>query len=158
LILFLGQDEITLIEIMRDITEPSVESKYALIESRSKRVKSVSDEKTEGSAVTCTTSIQIRTVLNGFNSGRIYYLQSDSAESCAEMVQCLQKIVGVAKARAEKASKFRKSQKQLRTIYDSQLFQLLSSFLIVSVISCLVFFLTFEMIFDSCRISSRTLL
>ncbi len=125
---------------MREIKESSVENKYTtLIDSRSKRLKSVSDGKTEGSAVTGTASIRIGTVLDGFNSGRVYYLQNVSAESCLEVMMRLQEIVGAAKTRAEKASKFRKSQKQLRTVYDSQWFQLVSSFLIVSVISYLPF-------------------
>ena len=78
-------------------------------------------------------SFQIRTLTNGFNSGRTYYLHSNSADECKEVVGILRKIVEIARKRAEKYSKFRESQKWLRSVYDSSIFQLCSSFLIVLV-------------------------
>jgi hypothetical protein len=78
-------------------------------------------------------SFQIRTLTDGFNAGRTYYLHSNSADECLEVVEILRKFVEIARKRAEKYSKFREGRKWLRSIYDSSIFQLCSSFLIVLV-------------------------
>jgi hypothetical protein len=78
-------------------------------------------------------SFQIRTLVNGFNSGRTYHLHSNSVDECDEVVGNLRMLVEIAVKRAYKESKFRESQKWLRTIYESNIFQFFSSFLIVLV-------------------------
>jgi len=79
----------------------------------------------------CSINFQIRTIPDGFNSGRIYYLQADSAELCETIVFDLLKIVKVARRRAAKASKFMRGQKLMRTVFESTIFQYLSSLLII---------------------------
>ena len=126
------QEEITAVEIMRTHKETDSFSVH-LRESHSKRrleVQKPIDDCKDLSA----TSFQVRTVADGFNSGRIYYLQTSSCETCEEIVQDLKKLVHTACKRAEKASKFRKCQKLVLSVYQSVPFQVLSSFLIILVI------------------------
>ena len=96
------------------------------------KFRKLSKEIEEGSDLT-PTSFQIRTMVDGFNSGRTYYLQAESAEICQEIVRNLSKYVVASRKRADKASKFRRGQKVLLTFYESAPFQLVSSLLIILV-------------------------
>jgi hypothetical protein len=80
-------------------------------------------------------SFQIFTQPDGFNSGRCYYLKAESVQECEMMVETLQRMIGIAKARAEGNSRFQRSQQIARRVYDSTTFQLLSCLLIILVIS-----------------------
>ena len=82
---------------------------------------------------------QIRTIQDGFNSGRTYYFQTDSKENCEIISDDLRKYAVCAKKRAEKLSKFQKSQNIALAVYESTHFQAFSAFLIVMV--CFVFLL-----------------
>ena len=77
--------------------------------------------------------MHIQTIPEGFNSGRRYYIQVDSAEECSAMVEYLQGLVKTATSRMENLSRFRKSQKLVREVYQSVPFQLMSSLFIILV-------------------------
>ncbi len=101
-----------------------------------RRRKSSKDFNTDlGSTGMGTFSFQIRTLTDGFNSRRTYYLHSNSAGQCREFVVILRKLVESARTRAENNSKLSESQKWLRSVYDSNSFQIFSSFLIVLAIA-----------------------
>jgi hypothetical protein len=127
------QEEITAIQIMSESKNHAESSLGALLDFQRKRSPEYV-RKERRSSGQGEFSFQIRTLTDGFNSGRSYYFQSGSANQCKEVVAILRNLVDIAKKRAENASKFRESQKWLRSIYDSNMFQLSSSFLIVLVI------------------------
>ena len=87
----------------------------------------------EEEKVPASRSFQIQTTKNGFNSGRTYYLQAESAEICQEIVRNLSKYVVASRKRADKASRYRRGQKVLLAFYESAPFQLMSSLLIILV-------------------------
>ena len=87
----------------------------------------------EEEKVPASRSFQIQTTINGFNSGRTYYLQAESAEICQEIVRNLSKYVVASRKRADKASRYRRGQKVLLAFYESAPFQLMSSLLIILV-------------------------
>ncbi len=114
----------------RDYTADTIPNK-TFRESQSCR-KSFEDPK--DSCARGPVTFQIRTAMDGFNSGRIYYIQARSAEACAAVVGTLQRLVAAARSRAEKASRFRKTQRHLRAVYESTPFQITSSMLILMAI------------------------
>ncbi len=97
----------------RDTAVDPAPSKQAMREAHSRR-KSVEETKDPSSgSARGPVSFQIRTAMDGFNSGRVYYIQTRSAEECAAIVGGLQPLVAAAQSRAEKASRFRKTQVRL---------------------------------------------
>ncbi len=55
-------------------------------------------------------SIQIRTAIDGYNSGRTYHLQASSAVQCAELVDKISAAAATAKNAKEAKTRFEKSQ------------------------------------------------
>ncbi len=55
-------------------------------------------------------SFQIRTAIDGYNSGRTYHLQASSAEQCAELTGRLAAAATAAKKAKEAKTRFEKSQ------------------------------------------------
>jgi hypothetical protein len=131
--LFHSQEEITAVENMRDSSDHTEYSFGTLLDNQKGKKHSEDIRKYTISSSRTAFSFQIRTLMDGFNSGRTYYLHSNSADECKMVVGILRKFVDSARKRAQKYSKFRESQKWLRSIYDSSIFQLFSSFLIVLV-------------------------
>ncbi len=78
-------------------------------------------------------AFQLRTVQDGYNSGRIYYFQVDTKEERDGAIEEIKNLVHVAKIKAEGASKLIKSQNFARWIYESFAFQVISALLIVVV-------------------------
>jgi hypothetical protein len=127
-----AQEEITSVDIMRedkDMEPKNSSSRGPLLR---KTASSCSEDSVTHSEK-CSINFQIRTIPDGFNSGRIYYLQADSAELCETCVCELLKIVKLAKRKATKASRFKRGQKLMRTAFESTVFQCLSSLLIILV-------------------------
>jgi hypothetical protein len=127
------QEDITAVEIMRESSN-NVESSLGSFLDFQKGIRSSKDvRKGRRSSGRGDVSFQIRTLTDGFNSGRTYYLHSTSAKECTEVVEILRNLVDIARKRAENESKFRESQKWLRAVYNSNIFQFCSSFLIILV-------------------------
>ena len=78
-------------------------------------------------------AFQIRTVPDGFNSGRVYYLQAESREVGEEIIEKLRKLTSNAKTKANGASRFIRSQQIVRGFYESPAFQIISALLIIVV-------------------------
>ena len=76
---------------------------------------------------------QIRTIENGYNAGRPYYVQAESPEDCSEFVADLENYVVVAKRRANGSSRFIESQRLAQRVYNSPPFQIIAAILIITV-------------------------
>ena len=83
---------------------------------------------------------QIMTVPDGYNSGRTYHMQADTKEDCNRIVSTIQKWAQKAEKAARNATRLEKSQKAMLRLYNSALFQTISSFLILSVSKALIHF------------------
>jgi hypothetical protein len=79
-------------------------------------------------------ALQISTVVDGYNSGRSYYLKAHSEEMCQEIVSSLQIIAKAAMKQARAWSWFRRVQRKVRRVHDSTPFQLAVASLIIAVI------------------------
>lgn len=79
-------------------------------------------------------AFQIRTLQNGYNSGRIYYYQVDSQDTCIKVMEDIKKLVASAKKAAQSASMLQRSQNAARKIVTSPSFQI-SSALIICMVS-----------------------
>ena len=77
--------------------------------------------------------LQIKTIPEGFNSGRTYALKTCSEEQLLEITVQLEKIAVAARNRAEAKSRLRKSQDSVRQAYCSLAFQCCVALLIVAV-------------------------
>ena len=77
--------------------------------------------------------IQIRTLPDGFNSGRTYYLQTNSEIHRSCVVNDILKAVDEAKTRYAATSFFRSSQLRILRVYDTMQFQVLVALLIMTV-------------------------
>jgi hypothetical protein len=78
-------------------------------------------------------AFMITTVPGGHNSGRTYYLQTDTTESYSALTRLLVSSVKEARKRAEFNTRFRKTQYILRRFFNSPGFQYFSAFLIILV-------------------------
>jgi hypothetical protein len=78
-------------------------------------------------------AMQIATRDDGHNSGRIYYLSTHSSEALKELMSDLSRKAEVARVHAEARTTFRKFQLQIRTRYESRMFQGLMALLIIAV-------------------------
>jgi hypothetical protein len=79
--------------------------------------------------------LQIATKNDGYNSGRIYYLSTDSQETLQELITDLTKKAKTALKQTEARTGFRKLQRRVRKRYDSTQFQGLMALLIAAVSS-----------------------
>lgn len=78
-------------------------------------------------------AIMINTVPGGYNSGRTYYLQAESHDSCEMLARLLRSLAKEARQRAEFNTRFTKSQYRLRKIFRSSILQYFSALLIILV-------------------------
>jgi hypothetical protein len=78
-------------------------------------------------------AFQIRTIPDGFNSGRVYYLQAENREVCDGIIEKMRKLISNAKTKADGTSRYIRSQNIARGMYESPAFQTLSSLLIIVV-------------------------
>ncbi len=84
-------------------------------------------------ALDCMPTLQIATTLDGYNSGRAYYIQADSAAELARLKHIIQGNSKAAKKRVEARNLFRTWQLRTRKVYDSNLMQSLVAFIIAVV-------------------------
>jgi hypothetical protein len=80
-------------------------------------------------------TLQIRTIPDGYNSGRVYYLRANTTACCRKIMTDLTKAVNVARKRAEVKTRFEKAQHTARKLHDSLAFQALSAIFITLVCS-----------------------
>ena len=78
-------------------------------------------------------AFQIKTIPNGFTSGRTYALKAYTSSQFGAIVSDLERLSAEARAEAEAKSNFRRSQDRVRSIYNSTPFQILVAMLIVLV-------------------------
>jgi hypothetical protein len=77
--------------------------------------------------------LQVKTALDGFNFGRIYYVKPDIGTSGSNIVQSLLGAISIAKDIAERKSRFQKSQEKVRKVQESLGFQIMVAILIMLV-------------------------
>lgn len=78
-------------------------------------------------------TLQIATTREGHNSGRAYYVQTDTFENLAELEALLQRNVNAAKQREEARNLFRLWQLRVRKVYEANLMQALIALIITAV-------------------------
>lgn len=78
-------------------------------------------------------ALMIKTVPHGHNSGRTYYFQAGSGEECIKLVRDITLWSKTARKREEAISRFKRSQRKVRKMFDSPHFQTLSAMLIIGV-------------------------
>ena len=64
-------------------------------------------------------SFKIRTLIDGYNSGRTYYLKASNDEQCANIVKQLSQSAKAAKKAKEAKTRFERSQERVRDVYHS---------------------------------------
>jgi hypothetical protein len=78
-------------------------------------------------------ALQVQTVEDGYNSGRTYYLQADSAAQCAEICDSLAACARRAREAAAAQSRLRRVQQAVCDAYESTPFQSAVAVLIIAV-------------------------
>ncbi len=78
-------------------------------------------------------AFQIRTLLDGYNSGRAYYIKASSEIECADLINKLATSVQAAKRAKDAKTRFEKSQERVRVVYRSSLCQSITAIMIVAV-------------------------
>ena len=89
--------------------------------------------------VTSHESFLIRTVENGYNSGRTYYIKLHTKDELDSSISMIKALVNSARKKAEVASRFNTAKLIARAVYESTTFQVLSGFLIILVIHICIF-------------------
>jgi hypothetical protein len=79
-------------------------------------------------------SFQIRTQLDGYNSGRSYYLKAATAEECAEVMDKLKAMANTAKKLKDAKTRFQESRERIRVVYHSTAVQGVVAAMIVAVL------------------------
>jgi hypothetical protein len=88
------------------------------------------------SKVKLTNTIEIRTNVDGHNSGRVYFIRAESGAECRHIANDLSTYSEVARRRFQLRTRWERYQDKLKTAYDSNWVQGLVGALILSV-SCL---------------------
>jgi exonuclease VII small subunit len=77
--------------------------------------------------------LMIETSLDGYNSGRTYYLQAETTALRQDIIKKISQYSTKAYEKAHAQSTLRRAQLRVRKVYQSLLFQRFTAFLIVSV-------------------------
>ncbi len=77
--------------------------------------------------------LMIETHPDGYNSGRIYYLQAESKGTCHELIQKLKQDCAAAHERANAKTAMTQAQQYVRKLHRSKLFQNFVALLIIAV-------------------------
>jgi hypothetical protein len=96
--------------------------------------KSEPDRKADPQKEKFKNSFQIRTLVDGYNSGRAYYLKASSEQECADLISKLGTSARVAKKAKEAKTRFEKSQERVRIAYRSILCQGFTAAMIIAVL------------------------
>jgi hypothetical protein len=86
--------------------------------------------------------IQLKTVPEGYNLGRIYYLKTNIDTPDRLIIKHLSEARTKAKGKAERKSKFQRSQDMMRTVQESLVFQIIVAVLILLVRALFVGYIT----------------
>jgi hypothetical protein len=79
--------------------------------------------------------LMIETHPLGYNSGRTYYLQAESEDSCINLIKTLSAYAAVALEKAQAQSTFALAQRRVDRVYRSSPFQFVFAVLIIAVSS-----------------------
>ncbi len=77
--------------------------------------------------------LMIETHPDGYNSGRIYYLQAESKAMCQKIIQKLKHYCSAARERANARTALAQAQQHVGKMYRSKFFQNMVAFLIIAV-------------------------
>ncbi len=80
-----------------------------------------------------TNTLQIKTIREGYNSGRTYYLRSKTDTDCRLLIESLNKLAKIARSKAEVRSRLERIQLKFRTFYSFTAFQAATVLLIIAV-------------------------
>ena len=78
-------------------------------------------------------TIQIKTIADGHNSGRSYYICLQSEDAYIQMMAEVTRLAKAARKKAQARSRFEKAQMKVRKVYNSNVFQKATAGLIVAV-------------------------
>jgi hypothetical protein len=78
-------------------------------------------------------ALQLKTISDGFNSGRTYNLQAASDEQCRVVCESLTRLARRAREDAATISSIRRAQARVAAVYESTLFQSGVALLIIAV-------------------------
>ena len=79
-------------------------------------------------------TIQLKTISNGFNNGKVYYIKAVNVdESSRIIISNLTRAAEAARRRVERKSRFQKSKEAVRKVHSSFAFQSLIALLIIMV-------------------------
>ncbi len=104
--------------------------------------ESTSKSKNRQSRVKLTNTVKIRTVIDGHNAGRVYYIRTDTGAECRRITDEISAYSAVARKRFQLRTRWEQNQDQLKAIYDSLWVQGLVAVLILSVKQFFVLILT----------------
>jgi hypothetical protein len=79
-------------------------------------------------------SFQIWTQVDGYNSGRSYYLKAGSRDECLEVMQTLKNLARTSRALKDAKTRFEMWQERIRTVYHSAVIQSVVAAMIVAVL------------------------
>jgi hypothetical protein len=77
--------------------------------------------------------LMIETHTEGYNSGRIYYLQAESRAICQKLISKLRLYCAAARERANAQTTLAQAQQHVRKLYQSKIFQNIVAILIIAV-------------------------
>jgi hypothetical protein len=78
-------------------------------------------------------SFQIWTQVDGYNSGRSYYLKASTAEECTEVMNKLKTLARTARKLKDAKTRFQETQERIRVVYHSTAVQGVVATMIVAV-------------------------
>ncbi len=81
-------------------------------------------------------AFQLKTISDGFNSGRTYFFQAASDEQCRVVCESLSRHSHRARVDATATSSIRRAQQRVAEVYESTPFQSAVAVLIITVICC----------------------
>jgi hypothetical protein len=87
----------------------------------------------ENKKTTVAEELMIETHPDGYNSGRIYYLQAESNAMCQKIIQKLKQYCAAARERAHARTAMAQAQQHVGKLYRSKIFQNIVAFLIIAV-------------------------
>ena len=135
-------EEIIAVEVMGNGKQAQISERFfesAPSHRASREASLVNPLHQNDATVTSHESFQIRTVENGYNSGRTYYIQVHEKNGLDDSFSMIKALVNSARKKAEVASRFNRAKLVARALYESPTFQVLSGFLIILVIYVCIF-------------------
>ncbi len=87
------------------------------------------------SRVKFTNTVEIRTDVDGFNSGRVYFIRAESGEECLRIAEDLKRCSAIARRHFELRSAWERFRDRLKSVYESAWVQVIIGGLILMVIA-----------------------